>query len=153
MYITESFFRTRLVFSYNDIGVWAKTEFFSLYLVHRKSHVSEMAQTLHIFLLSHECSKNRPLFLFLNLRLQNIWWKYLQVINFSSCHFLHPLVTPPLYFQILFLSLCFQTLWVSSFLFVRDKFSPTYNKIGNVILLYTLILDSRWEDKQFWTEW
>jgi hypothetical protein len=67
----------------------------------------------------------------------------------ASCHFIF--FGPDILLNTLFsntLSLCFS-------LAVRDKVSHLYRTTGKIIVFYILIftfLDSRHEDKRFWTE-
>jgi phosphate starvation-inducible membrane PsiE len=73
----------------------------------------------------------------------------LLIMQFSptSCHF-----GPNILLSILFSN----TLNLCSSLNVRDKVSHPYRTTGKIIVFYIVIitiLDSREEDKRFWTEW
>jgi hypothetical protein len=70
----------------------------------------------------------------------------------SLCSFLQPPVTSSLFDPSIFLN----TLSLCSSLNVRDKLSRPYKITGKIIVFYIqifMLLDSRLEDKRFWTEW
>jgi hypothetical protein len=62
----------------------------------------------------------------------------------------------PLRSNILLSTLFLDTLSLCSSLSVRDQVSHSYRIAGKIVVSCILIfkfLDSRWEDKRFWTEW
>jgi hypothetical protein len=83
----------------------------------------------------------------------NYTWQRVQV---SLCRFLQPPATLfPLGPNILLSSLFSNTLSLRSFINVGDHIH-TYRTTGKILVSYILIftfLDSRQEDKRFWTEW
>jgi hypothetical protein len=73
------------------------------------------------------------------------------IVIFSSLLLLHPSWT-----QIFSSVPCSQLRQFMILRNVRDKISHLLKKIGKNTVLYILIfrfIDSRWEDKRFWTEW
>jgi hypothetical protein len=75
----------------------------------------------------------------------------------SLCSYLQSPITSSLFDQNFLLSTLFSnTISLCSFLIVRDQVSHPYRTTNRIIVLYILIftfLDSRQEDKRFWTEW
>jgi hypothetical protein len=74
----------------------------------------------------------------------------------SLCSFLQPPVTSPLFGPNILNTLFTNTLSLCSSLNVRDKVSLPYRTTVKIVVLYILIfmfLDSRWENKIFWTKW
>jgi hypothetical protein len=69
----------------------------------------------------------------------------------------HPPVTPSLFGPNILLNTLFaNTLSLCSSLTLKDYVSHPYRTIGKIVVLYILtftFLDSRREDKRFWTEW
>jgi hypothetical protein len=78
-------------------------------------------------------------------------------LSSSLFSFLQPHVTSSLFCaNILFSTLSSNTLCLHSSLNVTDKISHPHRTTGKIIVLYILtfmFLDSRQEDKRFWTEW
>jgi hypothetical protein len=75
----------------------------------------------------------------------------------SLCSFLQPHVTSTLFDSNILLSTLFSnTFSLCLSLNVRDQVSHPYRTMSKIKLLYIIILmflDSRREDKRFWTEW
>jgi hypothetical protein len=88
----------------------------------------------------------------------NYIWRGVQVMKLLIMHsFLQPPVTSSLFGQIFSSVLCFpNTLSLCSSLNIRDLVSHPYRTTGKIVVSYIRIfmfLDSRREDKWFWTEW
>jgi hypothetical protein len=87
----------------------------------------------------------------------NYTWKEYKLWSSSLCSFLQPPVASSLLDpHILLNNLFSNTLSLCSSLNVRDQVSHPCRTTGKIIVLNTLIfkvLDSRREDKRFWTEW
>ncbi|PNF16879.1 hypothetical protein B7P43_G06072, partial [Cryptotermes secundus] len=79
------------------------------------------------------------------------------IILGEEYNFLQPPVTSSLFGPNILLNTLFSnTISLCSFLNARDQVSYPYRTTGKIIVLYILtfmLLDSRREDKSFWTEW
>jgi hypothetical protein len=77
--------------------------------------------------------------------------------NSSLCSFLYPPVTSTLFGPNILLSTLFPTTFsICSFLNVGDQVLRPYRTTWKIIFFYVLILtslDSRREDRRFWTDW
>jgi hypothetical protein len=84
------------------------------------------------------------------------WLEY-NLWSSSLCSFLQPPVISFLFCPHILLSILLSnTLSPCASPNVRDQVSHPYRSTGKIILLYIVIftfLDSRREDKRFWTEW
>jgi hypothetical protein len=86
----------------------------------------------------------------------NYTWRRVHNLWSLLCSSLQLYITSSLFIPNIFLGTLFShTLSLCSFYNVRDQVSHPYRTTGKIIPLYILIfmfLDSRWEDKRFWTE-
>jgi len=113
-------------------------------------------KTLYAFLLYHIRATCSACLIFLNLIIRIIFGEEYRSLSSALCTFLHSLLTSSLLGpNILLRALFSHTLKLLSSFNVSDQVPHPYKSTGKIIFLYILVsvfLDSKLEDKRFYTE-